>query len=69
MGELRVSGAGLRDAYLDELPLERKGEAEVTFVCACLLLPWLRIHPLPHLATRLAVLCALMGTYHPLFPI
>jgi hypothetical protein len=38
------------------------------FVCACLLLPWLRIHPLPHLAAGLADLCALMNTYHPLFP-
>lgn len=34
------------------------------FVCACLLLPWLRIHPLPHLAD----LCALMNTNHPAFP-
>jgi hypothetical protein len=32
------------------------------------LLPWLRIHPLPHLAAGLADLCALMNTYHPLFP-
>lgn len=38
------------------------------FVCACLLLPWLRLYPLPHLATGLADLCALMNTYHPLFP-
>jgi SRSO17 transposase len=38
------------------------------FVCACLLLPWLRIHPLPHLTAGLADLCALMNTYHPLFP-
>jgi SRSO17 transposase len=39
------------------------------FVCACLLLPWLRIHPLPHLAAGLADLCALMNTYHPLVPL
>jgi SRSO17 transposase len=38
------------------------------FVCACLLLPWLRVYPLPHLASGLADLCALMNTYHPLFP-
>jgi SRSO17 transposase len=38
------------------------------FVCACLLLPWLRVYPLPHLTTGLADLCALMNTYHPLFP-
>jgi hypothetical protein len=38
------------------------------FVCACLLLPWLRIHPLPHLTAGLADLCALMNTYHPPFP-
>ena len=38
------------------------------FVCACLLLPWLRLHPLPHLAAGLADLCALMNTYHPLLP-
>lgn len=38
------------------------------FVCACLLLPWLRLYPLPHLATGLTDLCALMNTYHPLFP-
>jgi SRSO17 transposase len=39
------------------------------FVCACLLLPWLHVHPLPHLAAGLADLCALMNTYHPLLPI
>jgi hypothetical protein len=39
------------------------------FVCACLLLPWLRIHPLPHLAAGLADLCALMHTYYPLVPL
>ena len=39
------------------------------FVCACLLLPWLRIHPLPHLSAGLADLCALMNTYHPLIPL
>ena len=39
------------------------------FVCACLLLPWLRLHPLPQLSEGLADLCALMNTYHPLFPI
>jgi SRSO17 transposase len=39
------------------------------FVCACLLLPWLRLHPLPQLSQGLADLCALMNTYHPLFPI
>jgi hypothetical protein len=38
------------------------------FVCACLLLPWLRLYPLPHLAAGLADLCAFMNTYHPLFP-
>jgi hypothetical protein len=38
------------------------------FVCACLLLPWLRVYPLPHLASGLADLCSLMNTYHPLFP-
>jgi hypothetical protein len=38
------------------------------FVCACLLLPRLRLHPLPHLAAGLADLCALMNTYHPTFP-
>ena len=38
------------------------------FVCACLLLPWLRLYPLPHLTAGLADLCALMNTYHPLFP-
>jgi SRSO17 transposase len=38
------------------------------FVCACLLMPWLRLHPLPHLAAGLADLCALMNTYHPTFP-
>jgi hypothetical protein len=38
------------------------------FVCACRLLPWLRLHPLPHLAAGLADLCALMNTYHPTFP-
>jgi SRSO17 transposase len=39
------------------------------FVCACLLLPWLRLYPLPHLTAGLADLCALMNTYHPLLPI
>jgi hypothetical protein len=38
------------------------------FVCACLLLAWLRLHPLPHLAAGLADRCALMNTYHPTFP-
>lgn len=38
------------------------------FVCACLLLPWLRIYPVPHLTSGLTDLCALMNTYHPLFP-
>ena len=38
------------------------------FVCACLLLPWLRLYPLPHLAAGLADLCALMNTYRPLLP-
>lgn len=38
------------------------------FVCACLLLPWLRLYPLPHLAAGLADLCAFMNTYHPPFP-
>lgn len=39
------------------------------FVCACLLLPWLRLYPLPHLSSGLADLCALMNTYRPLLPI
>lgn len=39
------------------------------FLCACLLLPWLRLHPLPHLSAGLADLCALMNTYHPTFPL
>ena len=39
------------------------------FVCASLLLPWLRIHPLPHLSAGLADLCALTNTYHPLVPL
>jgi len=39
------------------------------FVCAALLLPWLRVHPLPHLSAGLADLCALMNTYHPTFPL
>jgi hypothetical protein len=38
------------------------------FVCACLLLPWLRLHPLPQLSAGLVDLCALVNTYHPLFP-
>ena len=38
------------------------------FVCACLLLPWLKIYPLPQLTAGLADLCALMNTYHPLLP-
>ena len=38
------------------------------FVCACLLLPWLRIHPLPHLSAGFTDLRALMNTYHPLVP-
>ncbi len=38
------------------------------FVFACLRLPWLHIHPLPHLAAGLADLCALMNTYHPVLP-
>ena len=38
------------------------------FVCTCLLLPWLRLYPLPHLTAGLADLCALMNTYHPLYP-
>jgi hypothetical protein len=38
------------------------------FVCACLLLPWLRLHPLPHLSAGLADLCALMNIYHPVLP-
>jgi hypothetical protein len=37
-------------------------------VCACLLLPWLRLYPLPHLTAGLADRCALMNTYRPLFP-
>lgn len=28
----------------------------------------LRIYPVPHLKSGLADLCALMNTYHPLFP-
>ena len=38
------------------------------FVCACLLLPWLRLMPLPHLQAGLPDLCAHRNTYHPLFP-
>ncbi len=38
------------------------------FICACLLLPWLRLYPLPHLAAGLADLCAFMNTYRPLYP-
>lgn len=38
------------------------------FICACLLLPWLRVYPLPHLTAGLADLCALMNTYRPLYP-
>jgi hypothetical protein len=38
------------------------------FICACLLLPWLRLYPLPHLAAGLADLYALMNTYRPLYP-
>lgn len=38
------------------------------FICACLLLPWLRVYPLPQLTSGLADLCALMNTYHPLLP-
>jgi SRSO17 transposase len=38
------------------------------FVCACLLLPWLRVVPLPHLQAGLADLCAHMNVYHSLFP-
>jgi hypothetical protein len=37
-------------------------------VCASLLVPWLHLSPLPHLSAGLADLCALMNTYHPLFP-
>ena len=39
-----------------------------SFVCACLLLPWLWLYPLPHLTAGLADLCALMNTYRPLYP-
>ena len=38
------------------------------FLCACLLLPWLRLFPLPHLTAGLADLCTLMNTYRPLYP-
>jgi len=38
------------------------------FICACLLLPCLRLFPLPHLPAGLADLCALMNTYRPLYP-
>jgi SRSO17 transposase len=38
------------------------------FVFTCLLLPWLHVFPLPHLAAGLADLCALMNTYHPPLP-
>jgi SRSO17 transposase len=37
-------------------------------ICACLLLPWLRLYPLPHLAAGLADLCTFMNTYRPLYP-
>jgi len=39
------------------------------YVCACLLLPWLRVLPLPHLPAGLADLCAHMNTFRPLLPI
>lgn len=39
------------------------------FICACALLPWLYVYPLPHLTAGLADLCALMNTDHPLLPI
>ncbi|HEV8189867.1 MAG TPA: hypothetical protein VGP82_00030 [Ktedonobacterales bacterium] len=38
------------------------------YVCACLLLPWLRVLPLPHLHAGLADLCTLMNTFHPAVP-
>lgn len=38
------------------------------YICACLLLPWMRLVPLPHLQAGFADLCALMNTYHPVFP-
>jgi len=38
------------------------------FICACLLLPWLRLYPLPHLTAGLADLCAFINTYRPLYP-
>src|SRR5262249_54476180 len=38
------------------------------YLCACLLIPWLRVLPLPHLQAGLADLCALMNTFHPVFP-
>lgn len=38
------------------------------YVCAFLLFPWFRVLPLPHLQAGLADLCALMNTFHPVFP-
>jgi SRSO17 transposase len=38
------------------------------YVCACLLLPWRHLVPLPHLQEGLADLCRLMNTFRPLFP-
>jgi SRSO17 transposase len=38
------------------------------YICACLLLPWLCLLPLPHLQAGLADRCALMNTFRPLFP-
>ncbi len=38
------------------------------YVCACLLFPWLRVLPLPHLQAGLADLCALMNWTEPHLP-
>jgi len=38
------------------------------FVCACLLVPWLRLYPVPQLTAGFAELCALMNTSYPLLP-
>ena len=37
-------------------------------ICTCLLLPWLRLFPFPHLTAGLADRCTLMNTYRPLCP-
>jgi hypothetical protein len=38
------------------------------YVCAALLLPWLRLFDLPHLQRGLADACSLMNAFHLLVP-